>query len=80
MIFIGLACSAMGCIGLAQTYGFARRGVARLPLTLWRVQGPFEVDMRGDPIKFWATVLGMVFFYGVIALVGVTAIVQGAGK
>lgn len=80
MILVGLACAAMACVGLSQIYGFARCGVARVPMTLWRVQGPFELDRRGEPIKFWAAIFGIGFFYGLLGAVGITAIMQGIGK
>ena len=65
MVFgvIGMFVLLLAIVGLFQTGGDLKSGVARVPQTLWRVQGPYEIERSDNPIAYWAAIAGRGLFF-----------------
>ena len=74
MVFgvIGMFVLLLAIVGLFQTGGDLKSGVARVPQTLWRVQGPYEIERSDNPIAYWAAIAGRGFFSNLLAVIGLT--------
>ena len=65
--------SLLAIIGLAQTYGDVRAGIARIPpMTLWQARGPFEIARADHPIQYWAAIFARGIFWLFLLVFGST--------